>query len=297
MNIVMHKSVRKLLLGLKYWRLNRTLPAYNQSGRAEFTIPELQGTMPDLKGNQTAIYAACDNGYYLKFGRAFIGSIVTHGGDSPVHLHVVNPSQATLAELAQLQQQLRSNALSYTWETADIKHLSGEEPGIYYYSIRFWRMSQFVAASGCACLCLDVDALLQASATQLLVSLRESDIAFYSRFEKFGGNTKLLAGTLFVNSSTAGKDYVRAVGQQIHRYISAGVLLEKFDQQVLYAEFVRVKRRLPKLAFRSLRYPEIDLDFTAQGIVWYPKGKSKREQDYRIVEKAHRASVDALLEL
>lgn len=295
MKIVMHKSLRKLLLSFKYWRLDRSLPPFDDSADPVLAIPELSGTVPESRGDQLVIYAACDNGYYNKFGKSFIGSIISNGGACPIHLHVVNPGDETLGELGRIQSVLGEQMFSFTYEQLNLDHLSGEEPGIYYYSIRFWRMSQFVARAQCRCLCLDIDALLNGDASGLLGSLRDTDIAFFSRFEKFGGNTKLLAGTVYVGNSEAGQAYIRQVGEQIYRYIRAGILLEKFDQQVLYAIYTKVLKQFDNLVFRSLRSPEIDLEFRDEGIVWYPKGSSKRQDLYLEKEQACRAHVDKLL--
>ena len=152
---------------------------------------------------------------------------------------------------------------------------------IYYCSIRFWRMAEFMRHNACKCMCLDIDSVLNKDNRALTEAMLAADVAFYPRFHKLTGNTRMLGGTLFVNNSAGGHYLIQAVGEQVCRFLIAEKFLDKFDQQVIYDKFRKACKKFPRLAFRSLAYPIIDLEFTPEGTVWYPKGSSKNNADYR----------------
>lgn len=296
MKLHLHKNLRKILLEIRYRYLRWVLPADPGPESSIMPIPPIMGEFPTGPQDRTCIFAACDNGYYGRYAKAFIGSIVNHAPGHPIHVHVINPSTDTLSELEELRAALSNNPLSFSWEKINLDHTEGEETGIYYYTMRFLRLSEFTLATGIPCLCLDIDALLSNAADENFFNqLKNSDIAFLSRFNKFGRNTKLLAGTLFINNTPAGAAYIADVGQEIYRFISAGKLLEKMDQLILYSRYLFARKRYSNLTFMDLAYPVIDLDFTAQGMIWYPKGKSKNEANYVAREQSYTRQMESLL--
>ena len=253
MRLQLHKNIRKFLLDLRFHYLNSVQPDASKNGRLAMEIPPVQGRFPKSNGNKCTIFAACDAHYYLKYAKAFIGSIIAHAPGHPLHLHIVNPDEKILQELNNLMEAIPDCPFSFSWEEVNLSHTEGEEASIYYCTIRFLRLYQFMAASQASCLCLDIDALLNgAHVGQFLARLNNADIAFYSRFKKFGGSTKLLAGTLFVNNTPAGTNFITSTGRQIDRMISAGHLMEKMDQQILYRCYLKTKREFPSLVFMGM---------------------------------------------
>lgn len=296
MRIQLPKNLRKLLLDLRFLYLNHRQSAASNTGRISLGIPSPQGQFPKSAGTKCAIFACCDAGYYNKYAKAFIGSIVANAPGHPVHLHVVNPDARILTELSNLKDATPECAISFSWEEVNLSHTNRDEAGIYYCTIRFLRLYQFIATSHSSCVCLDIDALLNSPhASQFFAQLEYIDIAFYSRFKKFGGSTKLLAGTLFVNNSPAGTSFISNVGKQIDRMISAGHLIEKMDQQILYRSYLKAKKEFKDLKFLDMAYPIIDLDFTVDGLIWYPKGQSKNEAKYKSQEINHTKTIEARL--
>jgi hypothetical protein len=296
MRFQLPKKLRKLLLDLRFHYLNRYLSLTSKDGHGGIKIQQAQGDFPRAASNKCTIFASCDSRYYSMYAKAFIGSIMAQAPGHPVHLHIVNPEERILRELGALKQSIPECPISFSWEEVDLSDTEGEEAGIYYYTSRFLRLSQFIAASKTSCLCLDIDALLNnADAGLFFAQLENADIAFYSRFKKFGGSTKLLAGTLFVNNTPAGTNFISNAGRQIDRMISAGYLMEKMDQQILYRNYLDAKREFPKLVFVDMKYPVIDLNFTADGLIWYPKGQSKNEAKYQSRELGYTKAVEARL--
>lgn len=274
----LHKNLRKIALQIRYRWLDWVL-SFRTKNKL-FTVPLIEGDIRPHGTSRPILFAACDSGYFRKYGHAFIGSMATHAPGYPLRLHVYNPTEDDRVVLGNLTG--RSDALDFSWtcENVDLSRLNQELRGIYYYSMRFVRMAEHMKGAGTCCFCLDVDALAVQDLATTLESLVQLDIAFFSRFEKFGGNTKLLAGTLFVNCNERATPFMESVASQIQRFIGHGKLLEKFDQQVIYDKFKETSGAFPDLKFEHLGMPVIDTNFTDGGIIWYPKGQSKNVSRY-----------------
>jgi len=256
--------------------LLRLRPAHR--GRYAVDLPRIEGYIPDRHDSPILFFVAADGGYFERFGRSFIGSLSTHHDGAAVHVHLYNPEQRQLDALRQLAGS--GLPLSYTWEQVDLRVIPKRRRGRYYYSMRFVRLEQVMRQAGTDCVCLDIDTLLVRPAKTLLAVLHDYDVAFYSRFERFGIDTKLLAGTLFIRQNTMATQLLSTIAATISRFVHSGQLLNKLDQIVIFDAFSRFKRHHPALRFRSLDESVIDTNFTDRGIVWYPKGQSKNDALY-----------------
>jgi hypothetical protein len=136
------------------------------------------------------------------------------------------------------------------------------------------------------CLCLDIDSIVVDKLDRLLRIIGDTDIAFYARFNKRSMGTKLLAGTLYLRYSDITKSFLSVIGTQIEKFIVNGYLLEKLDQLIIYDNFKRLIYVNPKIKFLAFDQSIIDIKFTDDGLIWYPKGQSKNQQKYQ--EKANK---------
>ena len=250
------------------------------SRRYSIRLPAIEGQIPARADTPLLFFAAADSRYFDKYGRSFIGSLLAHQSALGVHMHLFNPEPEQLDYLQRLAGGDTGLRLSYTWEQVDLRPLPKPRQGRYYYSMRFVRMAQVMYQSGADCLCLDIDTLLVRPVTELVTVLKECDIAFYPRFRRFGIDTKLLAGTLFVRQAPLPLQLLTNIADKISRFISGGQVLNKLDQIVIYDEFKRFIKHKPGLRFKPLDETVIDTRFTATGIVWYPKGQSKNDALY-----------------
>ena len=277
----LYKYTRKAWLspyfaGLKLW----LAVTPRQISTRGIPPPAIQGEIPTGLGASLLFFAAADSHYFDAYGRSFIGSMINSQASPCVHIHLFNPRAEQLDYLERLRHSDERLQLSYTWEDVDFGQLPLLRRGCYYYSVRFLRMAEVVKQARVNCLCLDIDALLVQPVEQLLAELQDCDIAFYSRFERFGIDTKLLAGTLFVASTGLSSGLLATIGDKIRRFVSRGHILMKLDQIIIYDEFRKIKRRHPELRFKSFDERLIDTRFSSTGIIWYPKGVSKRDALY-----------------
>lgn len=239
------------------------------------------------------LFAAADAVYFERYGRSFIGSLRHNASQAGIHIHLFNPAPGQLDQLATLAAG-SSPHLTYSWENVDLAHLDEEHRGRYYYSVRFVRLAEECAARTVPCWCLDIDALLVRPIECMLSGVSDSDLAFYARFDKFGANTKLLAGTLYARPVPDTRRLLADIAARIRSFAQQGWLMEKLDQLVIYDCFSRLRRRSGALRFRPFDANVIDLRFTPGGIVWYPKGGSKHDDRYAARVAAYEAEFDRL---
>ncbi len=275
----LRKFIRKVSTSLRYRWLDLRLPRLG-TGSPKLALPDIEGTWPSGKDDSLLFFTVADSVYLDRYGRSFMASLLmSHAKMPALHIHVYNPSPDQLGLLNRLVT-YSTLKLSYTWEQVDLQHLDKERKVRYYYSVRFVRLAQVFEKTARPCLCLDIDTLMVGKPSKLLERVVGADVCFYARFKKFGVNTKLLAGTLYVANTKSAHSLTVAVGQQIQRFVEQGLLLEKLDQLVIYDMFVR-HRRKSDLAFCPFENKIIDLDFTEHGLIWYPKGNSKENLLYR----------------
>jgi len=261
---------------LKIW-LTFTPPA---GGPRAIRIPDIEGHVPAELNTPLLFFAAADSRYFEKYGRSFLGSLIEHQTLPSVHIHLFNPQPDQLGYLQRLAGSNHRLRLSFTWEQVDLQPLPEARRGRYYYSVRFVRMAHIARAAAANCLCLDIDVLLVRPVAQLLAALRDCDVAFYPRFERFGIDTKMLAGTLFIRHAPTPDRLLSNIASRISRFVSSGHVLNKLDQIVIYDEFRKLRKQGSDLRFKALDEQVIDTQFTDTGIIWYPKGQSKNDSLY-----------------
>jgi hypothetical protein len=249
-------------------------------GRRAIHIPDIAGQVPVGLDTPLLFFAAADNRYFEKYGRSFLGSLIEHQNVPCVHIHLFNPQADQLDYLQRLAGSDQRLRLSFTWEDVDLQPLPEARRGRYYYSVRFVRMAHIARQAAANCLCLDIDVLLVRPVEELLAVLHDCDIAFYPRFERFGIDTKLLAGTLFVRHAPAPGRLLSNIATRISRFVTSGFVLNKLDQIVIYDEFRKLRKQEADLRFKALDQQVIDTQFTDTGIIWYPKGQSKNDSLY-----------------
>ncbi len=292
-----HKYIRKVALYLRY----RYLDAWLRLGighrpKRGLHVPQLEGKLPERSGVPLLVFAAADSVYFSKYGKSFIGSLLENGKNMSVHIHLYNPTAEQINFLRKLASRLKQISLGFTWENVNLDHLDCERRGRYYYSVRFIRMAQIFENAKANCLCLDIDALLVRPVGELLAEVGDADIGFYARLDKFGADTKLLAGTLHVRYRPLVQALLSDVGERIEQFVMHGYLLEKLDQLVIYDKFRKTQKSGQSWCFQAFDGRIVDLRFSDRGVIWYPKGNSKNEHLYQIKLEEFKETIDRILE-
>lgn len=223
------------------------------------------------------IFASCDSKYFTKFANSFVSSFSKNAKEHPIHIHICNPTPPVSA-LAETLEHAYPN-FSWSHDDTNLARLRNEDRAIYYCSVRFVRMFEFFKTVQKPCLCLDIDVFCNQNTAALMEVLDDSDLAFFARFHKLGNSTKLLAGTLFVSNSASGFSFLTDVNDKLLYMIEHGFFVDKIDQVVIYDCYQKFRKSDLKFKFNHLG-DFFDMEFTEQGMIWYPKGASKGEIAY-----------------
>lgn len=282
----LRKFLKKIYIDFKYAYLTRLYKSGSYPVK-KFTLGEIHFELFPAKNADIIFYGACDNFYFKKYARSFASSFLKNCTNGCVHIHIYNPTKETFLAAQEFQSYFA--AFSWSYDHTDISKLTPLGVRRYYYSARFVRMEELMKICDKPCICVDIDALCANSPNDLIRHLVKNDIAFFSRFSKFGPDTKLLAGTLFANNTKAGLSFISAVSNRILYITERGFHFDKMDQVVIYKCFLTLKRLFPKVRFFNICYPYIDKNFTDRGIIWYPKGSTQNNSKYLNAVKNARA--------
>ncbi|KAA0680819.1 tetratricopeptide repeat protein [Azospirillum brasilense] len=139
----------------------------------------LLGAFPPLEllaeppaGSGPLLAVSCDDGYYRRFATGLLDSVEAQAGSVAVHVHVVNPSPETLADLARRRERL---PLGTSREEVDFTGWDDHRRTTYYACIRFLRWHQLMTRWGRPLLHLDADCTLAGSLDTLAASLERAD--------------------------------------------------------------------------------------------------------------------------
>ena len=223
------------------------------------------------------IFASCDSEYFIKYANSFVSSFSKNSNRHPIHIHICNPTTPVLVLAEKLEHMYPDFSSSY--DDTNLARLRNEDRAIYYCSVRFVRMFDFCKTMQKPCLCLDIDVFCNQKTDGLMERLDDSDVAFYARFHKIGNSTKLLAGTLFVANSAPGFSFLTDVKNKLFYMIEHGFFVDKLDQVVIYDCFQKLKKSDINFKFNDLR-DFFDTEFTDEGVIWYPKGSTKRDSKF-----------------
>ncbi|NUB15450.1 hypothetical protein GAY28_24400 [Azospirillum brasilense] len=176
--------------GLRLWSMVRA------GRRALDGLPDadsLLGAFPPLEllaelpaGNGPLLAVSCDDGYYRRFATGLLDSVEAVGSGVAVHVHVVNPSPETMADLTRRQERL---LLSCSRERVDFTGWDDHRRTAYYACIRFLRWHQLMTLWGRPLLHLDADCTL-AEGTDALALLPEGADVGLLRDARWRGPTR-----------------------------------------------------------------------------------------------------------
>jgi hypothetical protein len=120
-------------------------------------------------GSEPLIFAACDGGYFDRFGARFLQAVT---GLGPVHIHVVNPRPGQLAEF----QTKADRAVCLSQETVSDRRRNSQ----YYACARFFAAVAVMQRYDRDIVMLDIDLEGVANLNTLFKRIEKADIAYFA---------------------------------------------------------------------------------------------------------------------
>lgn len=177
---------------------------------AERRLPAMEpvGEWRPASAAEYTLLAACDGRYLERFAADFLRSAETHGGGASVHLHVVEPTEAGLAAVAE-QAAGSSLTVNLTREGAcDLRS------GAYYACSRFLVADKVMARDDRPVMITDIDIVLARPLAEVAAAARRFDFASFVH-DGFGPCSRLPAVLTWFQDGACGRDALAAVRKTI----------------------------------------------------------------------------------
>lgn len=232
------------------------------------------------------IYTAADSTYLQKFFKPFVKSANAHMRAPRIHIHLYNPQPADFTLLNSVRKDMARLALSWSHENFSAQALEQRSQSSNQQS---WKSlyictSRFIAAEivqkkfGLPLLITDVDILFNGNVEERFSGA--IDVALMLRPEERNICKRTLGGIVYVSARVAGRNFLARTAGSISRFLAAGFYWFAFDQLALY----RAVRAMPKDSFATgfspLTHHDISFDMDQDGLILFPKGKIKDQQEF-----------------
>ena len=268
------------------WAVARAFadPAWQAAGLERFGA-SLEGTLPD-QAPDGVILAACNDLYYSKFAATLLLSLEAQQSPQAVHLHLYQPSAATLAHIAMLEGALRFVRLTWTVDRCD---LAARLPyrTVYYTSARFLLAALILQARKRPLLCIDVDGIaIRPVWPAFLPYLATGDVGILFRRHASKPWRGVLAGAVGFNCTEAGRAFSSAVARALVGLLPRGHRYH-LDQIVLHYSAIQAAKRIRRIAIFDMPIAFADHEFNEEAVIWTAKGwRLKDSEKYQAIKRA-----------
>ncbi len=138
-------------------------------------------TMPAAPAGADFVYLCSCNDLYLdRFGAAILDAVEGRGIPTVLHLHVVDPTAATLGRVDALRARAECVAIGYSSEHFRYEQAGGYRSAAYYASARFARAHAIAEHYARDVLILDIDTQRLADLGPLLGAMRAHELGYFS---------------------------------------------------------------------------------------------------------------------
>ncbi|XKH34028.1 tetratricopeptide repeat protein [Azospirillum doebereinerae] len=186
------------------------------------------------------ILAGCDEGYWRRFGVAFLASWEERAPSCALHVHLINPSGETRAELERLHA-ARPAKLSASCEIFDDAGLSNHQRVTYYTCARFAVAERLLREAGVPVVQVDIDATFDADPGAAMAAWPGWDISIMRDKRGRGPMRDFLAGFMAFNATEGGHGFLDLVLRYIGWHFDRGLVFWGLDQAAPYCVFDHLK--------------------------------------------------------
>jgi hypothetical protein len=247
---------------------------------------EIKGlTGSHLPSSSPIVFTAVDDSYLRRFGPAFFGSLAAHMPNASLHVHLYNPTSATIGYLETLAEPHADLQVTWSEEEFNERLLEERSPAgpkqswrsLYICCTRFIAAYAVLQSTGRSILLLDVDLIIN---DDLMPIFDAYDCAFMTRLSNKSSSTRTAGGVVFVAANKEGAAVLAQVCDTIGRFIQTGRYWFAFDQLALYRAYLSIKTKGTLTRFRNLTASEVAFDLTAKAPIVSAKGRLKASSDF-----------------
>lgn len=234
-------------------------------------LPPLEGDLPPACP-RGFIYTSCNDPYLDLYGRDLIRSAQVKSPDQHFHLHLYDPTEASIRSL---DKQVEQGKLTVTWDY----HKQAKQPlaldGIFYFqNLRFIRMWQVLKASQSAMFLVDSDAVIRNDLSPAFDAQKDTDVSLYLRVKRRNPLRRLLASAVIINPTENGIRYARDCAAVFVPYLLNGAT-EPIDQMLLHLVWRWHSKNTAGFHYGELDKSYSDWTYEDESFVWHAKGPRK----------------------
>lgn len=267
-------------------------PAWHAPGLARFAA-SIGGALPE-EDPGGVILAACNDFYYSRFTATLLLSIEAQRACQAVHLHLYEPSEATLAHIAMLKGAFRFVRLTWTIDRCDLA-ASLHYRTIYYAAGRFLVSALILNAQQRPILCIDGDGIaIRPVWPAYEPYLASGDVGLIFRKAKRKPWRGVLASAVGMNCTAGGRTFSSGVARALVALLPRGHRFH-LDQIVLYYSAVHAAKRAGNIGFFDMPHGFADHGFNEDAVIWTAKGwRIKDSERYQAIKRAIDEAAPAL---
>lgn len=231
----------------------------------------------DFPNGGDVILAACNDDYFRKFAIDLIRSVESHGAPQKLHLHLLEPSETVLEEIAQLRATLEHVQLTVTIDPCVLAETIPYRT-VYYTAARFLLAPMLLTAGVDRLLIIDVDAVMNKSPWQFFdneAALRSGGFIF--RREKRKHWYRVLASAVFLNGSPGSVRLAENLARSLARTLRYKPRYH-IDQILPYYICELAERRFSDFATFDIPKEIMGYSYESEAAFWTVKGKSNIDQ-------------------
>jgi hypothetical protein len=233
----------------------------------------LSGDWPIADDPRPVVFAACDEGYFYRFGRHLALSSASRSPDTRVHLHVYEPSPSLLEDCAALRTRC-GNRLTISHE--GLERNPYPEPNAFYYAAgRFAVASRMRRTISAPILMIDADGLVAQDLSAGFAELAGTEAAFVLQPENAALYRKILASAIYLGTNGERTiDFFSRLADGIGAALAQGGRYHVDQIGIHYAlEWCRRHHSGPTIEDLDLRWT--DYRFAIESLIWSTKGARK----------------------
>lgn len=258
-----------------WWQQARVRRAIEQAfaaatpKRADEAI-EFKGQWPDAKDRRPLLAAACDEGYFERFGVQLARSSALRSPATRLHLHLFAPSASCVERAGSLHREF-GDRLSISSE--DGSRDPFDYPASFYFAAgRFAVAARLRRTIGAPIMLVDADGLVAADLRRGFAALAGTAAGFILQPENAPNYRKILASAIFLGNGS--EDFCTRLSDGIGVALAEGGRYH-VDQLGIHFALQWMERHLRPLDVRPLGLEWSDYTFAPDSLIWSAKGARK----------------------
>lgn len=212
------------------------------AGNIDKGLPALHISTPPVPENEPVLFAACDYGYFNKFGKVFLASLTKKSPDTWVHFHIFNAPD--IDEVLEVLNHINPDKTALSSERFGFSENVPENQRrylqvTYYHMARFIRLWKFQKYRKAPVWLTDVDVLVNKDLTPLMKM--DHDIAIRMRPGRLEPWNQVAAVLVGINNTKGGMGFLTGVAAYVKYALeNTKHVFWGADQQAMYSIFAHM---------------------------------------------------------